>query len=151
MQANFTRRAIGTLFVIVFLLKCSYWNPWTFTSLKSSPGSQSNNVVAGRSSKNSKHRIAKVSMVYGKPNPLYKRALKSHEHHAQRWGYSMKVLQRDIAEGYWNKPVYLLSLVLQELAKPPSEQVEWLMFVLPLCVRYFRRADLVTGGLMPIP
>jgi hypothetical protein len=63
----------------------------------------------------------------------------------------MKVLQRDIAGGYWNKPIYLLSLVLQELEKPPSERIEWLMFVLPLCVPYFRRADLVTGGLMPIP
>jgi hypothetical protein len=146
MQNDFTRRAIGMLFVIVFLLKFSYWNPRTFTGLQSTPGSQ-HNFVAG----SSQHRIAKVSMVYGSPNSLYERALKSHEHHAQRWGYSMKVLQRDIVGGYWNKPIYLLSLVLQELAKPPSERLEWLMFVLHLCVPYFRRADLVTGGLMPIP
>ena len=70
-------------------------------------------------------------MLYGKPNPLYDGALKSHERHAQRWGYSMNILQRDIMGGYWNKPSYLLSLVLRELVKPPSEQIEWLMFVLP--------------------
>jgi hypothetical protein len=71
-------------------------------------------------------------MLYGKPNSLYDRALKSHRRHAQRWEYSMNILQQDIMGGYWNKPSYLLSLVLQELAKPPSEQIEWLMFVLLL-------------------
>jgi hypothetical protein len=65
------------------------------------------------------------------PNPIYQRALESHERHAQRWGGSMKVLRQDVVGGLWNKPAYLLSLVLQELEKPPAEQVKWLMFVLP--------------------
>lgn len=43
----------------------------------------------------------------------------------------MKVLQQDFVGGLWNKPAYLLSLVLQELEKPASEQAKWLMFVLP--------------------
>ena len=134
MGADFTRKAIGILFVIVFLLQCSYWHPRTFTSLQSSSGSQRNNAVAGRSSKNNKHRIAKVSVVYGKPNPLYERSLQSHERHAQRWGYEMQVLRREIVGGVWDKVSYLLSLVLQELAKPPAEQTEWLWFVSRLCV-----------------
>lgn len=41
----------------------------------------------------------------------------------------MEVLQNDIAVGYWNKPSYLLSLVIEELAKPVGEQVEWFMYV----------------------
>jgi hypothetical protein len=129
MQPAFRSRAIGTLLVIVFLLKCSYWNLWAFSNPKGSPGSQCGNAVVESGSNNTKRRIAKVSMLYGSPNPLYERALKSHERHAQRWGYPMMVLQRDIMGGYWNKPSYLLSLVLRELAKVPSEQIEWLMFV----------------------
>jgi hypothetical protein len=68
-------------------------------------------------------------MLYGNPNPLYERALRSHERHAQRWGYPMYVLEEDISEGFWNKPSYVLSLVIQELAKPPAKRCEWLMLV----------------------
>jgi hypothetical protein len=132
MQPAFRSRAIGMLLVILFLLNYSYWNPWTPSNPKGSPGSQCSNAVVESGSNNTRRRIAKVSMLYGSPNPLYERALKSHERHAQRWGYPMKVLQRDIMGGYWNKPSYLLSLLLLELAKAPSEQVEWLMFVLSL-------------------
>ncbi|KAJ9266752.1 CAZyme family GT34 [Paecilomyces variotii] len=74
-------------------------------------------------------RITKVSMLYGKPNTFYQRALQTHRGHARRWGYRMEVLTHDIAVGYWNKPSYLLSLVIQELAKPASERTEWLMWV----------------------
>ncbi|KAL1846735.1 hypothetical protein Plec18170_009025 [Paecilomyces lecythidis] len=68
-------------------------------------------------------------MLYGKPNIFYERALQTHRRHARRWGYGMRVLNHDIAVGYWNKPSYLLSLIIQELAKPPSERTEWLMWV----------------------
>ena len=58
------------------------------------------------------HRVAKVSMLYGKPNALYKRAIKSHYRYAERWSLDMHVLRQDIAVGFWNKPTYLLSLVV---------------------------------------
>ena len=73
------------------------------------------------------HRVAKVSMLYGKPNALYERALKSHYRHAERWRLEMHVLRQDIAVGFWNKPSYLLSLVVQELAKLPEDRLEWLL------------------------
>ena len=73
-------------------------------------------------------RIAKVSMLYGNPpNPSYVRALKTHRAHNERWNYAMEVLQQDITGGYWNKPSYLLSLLVRELAKPAAERIEWLM------------------------
>ncbi|KAL4931663.1 cytochrome P450 [Aspergillus undulatus] len=74
-------------------------------------------------------RVTKVSMLYGAKNSLYERALQSHRRHAERWGYGMDVLQEDIAVGYWNKPAYLLALVVAELARPDGERVEWLMWV----------------------
>lgn len=74
-------------------------------------------------------RIAKVSMLYGKTNHMYERALQSHERHGKRWGYPMHVLRQDISVGFWNKPSYLMSLVINELAKPAGERMEWLMYV----------------------
>lgn len=71
-------------------------------------------------------RIAKVSMLYGK-NPLYERALRSHHVHNERHNYPMQVLREDVTGGYWNKPSYLLSLIVQELAKSPEKRAEWLM------------------------
>lgn len=93
----------------------------------SSSSHKSQYPVENGEGKTDLHRVAKVSMLYGKPNALYERALKSHYRHADRWGLEMHVLRQDIAVGFWNKPSYLLSLVVQELAKHPEERVEWLM------------------------
>jgi hypothetical protein len=57
--------------------------------------------------------VAKFSMLYGGDNSVYVRALKSHERHAVRHGYPMHVLRHEVATGYWNKPSYLLSLLVQ--------------------------------------
>jgi hypothetical protein len=75
-------------------------------------------------------RIAKVTMLYGRSNELYERAVMSHERHARMHGYQMHILRHEITGGYWNKPSYLLSLVVQELAKPPGERAQWLMYIL---------------------
>lgn len=77
--------------------------------------------------RNNLNRVAKVSMLYGEPNHMYERALQSHERHGKIWGYPMHVLRQDISVGFWNKPSYLLSLVIAELAKPAGERMEWLM------------------------
>jgi hypothetical protein len=142
------RRVIGAFLAIALLLNCSYWFLLPKLQVTQHP---INNGVVGESSGSSP--VLKVSMFYGDPEPFYLRAFKSHEHHAQRWGGAMKVLRRDLVGGLWNKPAYLLSLVLQELEKPQSERVKWLMFVLPQeASAVFRYADVVViGGLMPIP
>lgn len=74
-----------------------------------------------------RRRVGKVSMLYGYENLYYQRALESHQRHADRWNYPLHVLEEDISVGYWNKPSYVLSLVIQELAKSPDERLEWLM------------------------
>jgi hypothetical protein len=84
---------------------------------------------------NTSRRITKVSMLYGKHNPLSERALQSHRRHAERWGYGMEVLRNEISDGFWNKPAFLLELVIRELRKGDvdgnGERVEWLMYVSP--------------------
>ncbi|OAQ99598.1 hypothetical protein LLEC1_05921 [Akanthomyces lecanii] len=78
-------------------------------------------------------RIAKVSMLYGKPNSMYEGAIQSHTRHAARWGYPMHVLRQDIAAGFWNKPTYLLAMIVNELSKPADERIEWMMWVTHKC------------------
>ncbi|KAI9825521.1 MAG: hypothetical protein M1819_000513 [Sarea resinae] len=68
-------------------------------------------------------------MLYGKPNELYERAVRTHVKHGQKLGYPVHVLRQEITGGYWNKPAYILSLVVNELAKPPGERTQWLMWV----------------------
>ena len=73
--------------------------------------------------------IAKVSMLYGPPNPLYTRALATHEVHNANFGYPFFVLREQLLPGYWSKPAYILRLLLTELEKPEAQRLKWLMWV----------------------
>jgi hypothetical protein len=126
-QSFMTRRVIVNVLAIALLLNCSYWYLLpTVTRLQVTLQSACNSTVGEASTP-----IIKVSMAYGNPHPMYQKALENHERHAKRWGHSMKVLRTDFVGGLWNKPAYLLSLVLEELKKPASERARWLMFVSP--------------------
>jgi hypothetical protein len=71
--------------------------------------------------------VGKVHAVFGEPNPVYERALKLHESHAERQGHPMFVLRERLLSGLWSKPAFILSVMLQELAKPEGERLEWLL------------------------
>ncbi|EXJ81885.1 hypothetical protein A1O1_07950 [Capronia coronata CBS 617.96] len=73
-------------------------------------------------------RIGLVSMAYGDDTSVYDRAIQSHARHAARHNYPLFVLRREIAEGYWSKTLYLISLLIQELSKPEDQRLEWLMW-----------------------
>ncbi|KAJ9664190.1 hypothetical protein H2198_000408 [Neophaeococcomyces mojaviensis] len=73
--------------------------------------------------------IAKVSMLYGGSNPLYERALATHEPHNKNFGYPFFVLREQTLPGYWSKPAYMLRLLLAELEKPETKRLKWLMWV----------------------
>ena len=74
-------------------------------------------------------RIAKCTIVFGDLNPVYERALQTHEVHNKKHGYPMYILRQSILDDVWTKPAYILSLILQELAKPAGERLEWLFWV----------------------
>jgi hypothetical protein len=72
-------------------------------------------------------KIGKVMMVYGNgSNEIYERAIRTHEEHCRRLGYPIFVLRNSMLQGYWNKNAILLSVILQELAKPVDQRLEWL-------------------------
>jgi hypothetical protein len=71
--------------------------------------------------------VGKVHAVFGEPNPVYERALKLHEIHAEAQGHPMHVLRERILSGLWSKPGYILNVMLAELAKPEGQRLEWLL------------------------
>jgi hypothetical protein len=78
----------------------------------------------------------------GPEHDVYERVLKLHLAHGERWGYTTHVLRQDIVgsaddngrnidvhwkSGVFKKPLYLLSLVINQLAKPAEERAEWIV------------------------
>ncbi|CEL03104.1 hypothetical protein ASPCAL04261 [Aspergillus calidoustus] len=124
-------RLLTLLTLSPLLLVLLYLNP-LYGRQSTNPGEWlPHRKTASLSLPSTSRQITKVSMLYGKKNSLYERALQSHRRHAERWGYGMEVLRSDISEGFWNKPAYLLEIVIRELSKgyADGERVEWLMWV----------------------
>jgi hypothetical protein len=69
--------------------------------------------------------FAMASMHYG-DNQYYERAIKIHLRYADRHGYSTYVLREDIYNGVWNKIVYLMHAILNEMAKGTAG-ARWIM------------------------
>ncbi|KAL2373302.1 hypothetical protein RJ035_002056 [Blastomyces gilchristii] len=72
-------------------------------------------------------KVGKVTMLWGN-NPVYERALKTHEEHSRRLGYPLFKLQAPVLDGFWNKMAIILSVLLQELQKPVDDRLEWLLY-----------------------
>ncbi|KAK3047792.1 hypothetical protein LTR09_010767 [Extremus antarcticus] len=76
-------------------------------------------------------KVMKVTSLFGQDNQLYEGAIRSHEEHNRNHGYDQRVLREKIVSRYWSKPTYLLSTIVEELAKPKELRAEWLMWVGP--------------------
>lgn len=77
----------------------------------------------------------------GSEHDMYEHALKGHLAHGERFGYETHVLREDIVgtgengrdtDGRWKagvfkKPLCLLSLIINELAKPEEQRAEWIV------------------------
>jgi hypothetical protein len=44
-------------------------------------------------------------------------------------GAPLSILHAPMDDGYWNKPVFILSVLLEEMAKPPQQRLQWLLWV----------------------
>jgi len=95
--------------------------------------------------------VGKVHAVFGEPNPVYERALELHRSHADKQGHPMFVLRERILSGLWSKPAFILSVMLQELAKPEAERLQWLLWVLCKSISGCEtQANYCVDGTMPI-
>ncbi|KAI5195360.1 hypothetical protein E4T38_09096 [Aureobasidium subglaciale] len=87
-------------------------------------------------------RIAKVSAHFGTQDPAYEQALRTHSDHANRHGYSVLDMRSQIFDALWNKPAYILSIILAELQKPEGDRLEWLF--------WFDRDTVILNQCMPL-
>ena len=92
----------------------------------------------GRTSKI--HQVTLISDGEGSEHNMYERALKGHLAYGERFGYETHVLREDVVgavkdrkddNGRWqadmfNKPLDVLSLLTNELAKPVGGRAEWI-------------------------
>ena len=74
--------------------------------------------------------IGKVTILFHRKDPTFVRAIQTHEAHNRRYGYPLLLLRHPILEGIWNKPAYILAVLLEELRKPEGQRLRWLLCVL---------------------
>ena len=79
-------------------------------------------------------RLAQVSMQYGdKFDLMYERGLRTHIENGEKWGYPTHYLRFDIvgkgevAEGVYDKLLYLLTIMVNEMTKPFGKRAEWIV------------------------
>lgn len=77
----------------------------------------------------SKTRVGTVTAHFGHPQKHYQKALKTHLLHSMIHGSSLEVMCTPVIDDLWNKPVFILSLLLDEMMKPPQERLEWMFWV----------------------
>ncbi|KAI9761304.1 MAG: Xanthine phosphoribosyltransferase 1 [Chaenotheca gracillima] len=97
----------------------SSWRSWEEKALVGS----SSTKPEGRSSS-----IAKVTMLYGKYNEAYHRALQGQAAHTQKHRYPLFALEQELVDGLWSKPSYMLHILLVELQKPEEERLKWIFW-----------------------
>ncbi|KAI7394556.1 glycosyltransferase family 34 protein, partial [Hortaea werneckii] len=73
-------------------------------------------------------RIGKCTILFN-GNSFWERSIQTHEQHDKIHGYRLHVLRQKLLDDVWDKPAYILSLLLRELAKPNAERLEWLFWV----------------------
>ena len=73
------------------------------------------------------HRIGMVSMLIGDTNPTYERALRTHLRHGEIHGYETFVMRSNVLDMMFNKPMFILNILMDEMKKPFHERLEWLL------------------------
>lgn len=74
-------------------------------------------------------RIATVTAHFGEPQEHYKKAFKTHILHSLIHGTEIKVMCDPIVDDLWNKPAFILQLLMREMLKPAKERLEWIQWV----------------------
>jgi mannan polymerase II complex MNN10 subunit len=74
-------------------------------------------------------RIAVVTAHFGTITDHYQQAFRTHLLHSLIHGNEVKVMCDPIIDLLWNKPAFILTLLMREMIKPAKERLEWFMWV----------------------
>ncbi|CAI6336681.1 unnamed protein product [Periconia digitata] len=72
-------------------------------------------------------RIALLTAHYGS-NSAYDPALLTHLTHGLVHEHQVRVLCDPIVDAIWNKPAFLLNIMMEEMMKPKDERLEWIFW-----------------------
>lgn len=72
-------------------------------------------------------RIGMVTMLIGDSNPTFERALKTHMRHGQMQGYETFVMRSNVLDMMYNKPMFILNILMDEMKKPYHQRLQWLL------------------------
>jgi hypothetical protein len=73
------------------------------------------------------HKIGMVTMLIGDTNPTFERALRTHLRHGEMQGYETFVMRSQVLDMMFNKPMFILNILMDEMKKPYHERLEWLL------------------------
>ncbi|KAH7303961.1 galactosyl transferase GMA12/MNN10 family-domain-containing protein [Stachybotrys elegans] len=73
-------------------------------------------------------RIVGVTAQFNKPQSYYERALRTHLQHSVIHNSKVHILSTKIVDHLWNKPAFILQLLLSEMEKPEDERAQWLFW-----------------------
>jgi len=73
--------------------------------------------------------IGKITVSFGETEEVYERAMRSHHYHNEVHGYKQFVLRERLLNGLWSKHAFIFSIIAQELSKPESERLKWIMYI----------------------
>ena len=78
-------------------------------------------------------------------NAVYERSIDTHIKHGEQWGVPTHILRHDVVEaGFFNKPAYILGLIIEEMAKTYGKRAGWIVYVGVLSSLYALTDDLVS-------
>ncbi|KAK2744273.1 hypothetical protein FQN57_004358 [Myotisia sp. PD_48] len=101
---------------------------WLFHLFSSYPRNFQHDVDTPRSLPQSQRKIGKVTMLFGERKQTFEKALVTHQEHSHRLGYPLFILREPLIDGVWNKPAFMIRLLLQELERPLDQRLEWLFW-----------------------
>ena len=104
------------------------WASWTSkaSGVPKAPIDTGDAILAGEGGP----RVRQATMIYDtdKFNAVYERSVDSHIRHGKMWDVPTHVLRHDIVDaGFFNKPAFLLGLVIEEMAKPYGQRADWIV------------------------
>lgn len=90
------------------------------------------NKAAPENANKAAPKVRQATMIYETVggNIIYERSIDTHIKHGDKWGVPTHILRHDVIEaGFFNKPAYILGLVIEEMAKPHDKRTEWIVYV----------------------
>ncbi|KAF6829493.1 hypothetical protein CPLU01_07899 [Colletotrichum plurivorum] len=82
-----------------------------------------------RSHQQPRWRVTTATAHFGKVEEHYQKALQTHVLHTMLHQTRLEVMCDPVVDSLWNKPAFLLFMVLDEMLKKPEDRTEWIFWV----------------------